>query len=207
MPHEYPVVIPAAGASRRMGRSKPLLPFDGRTGIELVLSACREAGCGPIRVVLGDGADAVRAALPPGGGVEVVINPNHERGQTGSVKCGLRSLDGPAAGFLIFPADHPLVEGADIRRLVEAFELQEPGEGAIPIHGGTRGHPILLGWKHREGVLSLDDEAPLHDYVRPRLGGFARVEMDNAGVVLRMNTEREYQEALEAYRRRRAETG
>jgi len=205
MESSYPVVVPAAGASRRMGRPKPLLDFDGRTGIDLVVSACEEAGCGPVHVVVGAGADPIRAALASRAGVEFVFNPDHEKGQTVSVQCGLRSIRGSASGFLIFPADHPLVTSADIRKLIDAFEGQEPGEGAVPVHAGRRGHPILLGWGHREAILSLDGATPLHDYIRPRLANLAQVDVDNEWVASAMNTPQEYARALEAHRRRKAE--
>lgn len=207
MAHEYPVVVLAAGASRRMGRPKALLEFDGRSAIGLVVSACREAGCGPIHVVLGDGAEALRASVAREEDVEIVINPDHERGQTCSVKAGLRALRGEAAGFLIFPADHPLVEAADILALRAAFEAQDPREGALPVHGGRRGHPVLLAGRHREGILSLPDETPLHDYIRPRLPALAQVEVGNPWVVAAMNTPGEYAMAREAHRRRRERSG
>ena len=197
-----PVVVPAAGASLRMGRPKPLLDFGGRSCIDLVVGACREAGCGPVYVVLGADRDKIRPAIPEGPGIIVLVNEHHERGQTGSVKCGLLAVAESAAGFLIFPVDHPLVESADLRRILEAFDEAAPEAGVFPVFKGRRGHPILLGRGHRAGILALGDGEPLHDYVRPRVDAFTQVEVDNAWVVASMNTEREYLLALEEHRRR-----
>src|SRR5208337_5057041 len=46
-----PAIVPAAGESRRMGRPKPLLPFDGRPLIGRVVSALRLGGASPVLVV------------------------------------------------------------------------------------------------------------------------------------------------------------
>ena len=46
-----PAIVPAAGKSRRMGRPKPLLPFDGQPLIGRVVSALRLGGASPVLVV------------------------------------------------------------------------------------------------------------------------------------------------------------
>src|SRR5580765_813669 len=80
-------VILAAGASTRMGRTKALCDFDGRTCLELVLLACREAGLATPIVVLGCHADEVREGASSASAT-FVTNDRAERGQTSSLKTG-----------------------------------------------------------------------------------------------------------------------
>ena len=74
-------IILAAGASSRMGRPKALCDFDGRTCIELVLDACRQASLAPPIVVLGFQAATIRRRVRFGNAT-VVMNESAERGQT-----------------------------------------------------------------------------------------------------------------------------
>lgn len=198
----------AAGSSRRMGRPKPILDFDGRTCLDLVLEACLGSGSGEVLLVLGAGADRIRSACRLPAEVVQVFNADHQRGQTSSVKAGLRALEelgGDADGFFILPVDLPLVAPADLVRVREVFEDREDGKTiVIPTHEGRRGHPVLLEAAHRQGILELDDVAPLHDYIRARAGEVALVPLENEGIVARMNTEEEYGRVLALFRRRQA---
>src|SRR5256885_2131320 len=96
-----------------MGRSKPLLDFDGRSCLQLALDACKAAGTGRPIVVLGHEADAVRAKIGLDGAT-VVVNADYEKGQTSSLKAGLRRLPTTAEAFLLHPADLPLIEAGDV---------------------------------------------------------------------------------------------
>ena len=49
-------LILAAGESRRMGRTKALLPLEGRTFLEVLVDRFSAAAVGPIIVVLGSAA-------------------------------------------------------------------------------------------------------------------------------------------------------
>jgi CTP:molybdopterin cytidylyltransferase MocA len=186
-----------------MGRPKPLLDFDGRTCLDLVLDALREAGCAPLVAVLGAEADRVRAGCRLGPDVTIVVNPAPERGQTSSVKAGLAAVPRDAAAIFVHPADHPLLEAETVRAIASRFREAAPGWTlAVPVHGGRRGHPLLMAAAHGAGVLKLPDGAPLHDYVRAREAELLLVPVEGAGAVTGMNTEEEYQAALAAYRRR-----
>ena len=63
MPQRLTAIVLAAGASRRMGRCKPLLPINGRPAIEWCLDAVIRAGLDEPIVVTGANRDAVAAAL------------------------------------------------------------------------------------------------------------------------------------------------
>ena len=66
-------VVLAAGASSRMGRSKPTIEIEGRPLVARAVEAARGAGCGGVAVVVGHDAPAVGDAVPEG--VDLVPNP------------------------------------------------------------------------------------------------------------------------------------
>ncbi|WP_051204039.1 nucleotidyltransferase family protein [Streptomyces thermolilacinus] len=88
----------AAGGGRRLGgRPKALLDHRGRPLVEHAVAALRAAGCGPVHVVLGAAAGAVRERADLAGCV-VVENPEWERGMGSSLRAGLASLGSTEGG-------------------------------------------------------------------------------------------------------------
>jgi molybdenum cofactor cytidylyltransferase len=118
------VLILAAGASSRMGRSKPLLELDGKTLLQRAAETALASRCRPVIVVLGSEAAQTRRAL---GGlpVEVVVNAEWKRGLSSSIRAGLAALEvsaEPVRAALIMLCDQPFVTSALIDQLVARYE-------------------------------------------------------------------------------------
>ncbi|MEX2372376.1 MAG: NTP transferase domain-containing protein, partial [Dehalococcoidia bacterium] len=76
-------ILLAAGASTRMGREKPLLPWAGTTLIEHELQVLRDAHIERIAIVLGARAEFVRRHI--GWGMPLVFNPRWASGRATSL--------------------------------------------------------------------------------------------------------------------------
>jgi len=191
-----------------MGRPKPLLDFDGRTCLSLVLSACEAARADDTILVLGYRADEVRASLETAGGgphpgARICVNEQYERGQTASLKTGLEALPPSADGFIVLPVDLPLVTATDLDALIARFEPRPRGRTIfIATHETGRGHPVLFASRHRGPILELGDDEPLHNYIKLREGEVEQVMVDSPGVTMPMNTPEEYRRVLAVYRSR-----
>src|SRR5688500_11092794 len=84
-------VVLAAGGSSRLGRPKQLVVHDGLPLVARAARAALAAGAGPVVVVLGGSAAAVRVALSPLA-VELVVNDAWADGMGTSVAAGVRAL-------------------------------------------------------------------------------------------------------------------
>ncbi|MFE5311009.1 NTP transferase domain-containing protein [Isoptericola sp. NPDC056605] len=120
-------VLLAAGAGTRLGRGpKALLPHRGRPLVEHVTAALLAGGCDAVVVVLGAGAERVRAAASlDGPGVRVVLNPGWATGMASSLRAGvaaaLEPRDGvPPARLVVAHVDQPGVTSDDVARLLAA---------------------------------------------------------------------------------------
>ncbi|WP_433791398.1 nucleotidyltransferase family protein [Actinoplanes sp. CA-252034] len=156
-------LVLAAGAGRRYGMPKALVPYDGRLLVQRAADTLREAGCDMITVVLGAAADEVRAAAPdlPA----TVVNMDWPTGMGSSLRSGLAALSGSGAtAAVVLLVDMPGVSAEAVRRIVA-----HAGPGALVMggYGERRGHPVLLGRDHWAGVsASATGDRGARDYLR-----------------------------------------
>jgi molybdopterin-guanine dinucleotide biosynthesis protein A len=149
---QYAGMVLSGGDSRRMGNSKPLLPFGPEPMLQRVVRLLGEA-VQPVIVVAAPGLElpALRR--------EVILV--HDR------RPGLGPLEGLASGLLALPADCtaayvtscdvPLLRPAFVRRMIE---LHAGHEIAVPSSGGLR-HPLAAVYSrsvlpHAERLLAED---------------------------------------------------
>ncbi|MGW2587928.1 nucleotidyltransferase family protein [Streptomyces virginiae] len=172
--HSDPPVIPgspviaglllAAGGGRRLGgRPKALLPYRGRPLVENAVRVLREAGCGPVHVVLGASAAEVRERADLTGCV-VVDNPDWARGMGSSLRVGLTSLAGTGAGAaLVSLVDQPGIGPTAVARVLAAY--RSPTSLVAAAYDGERGHPVLFGadrWADIAATATGDQGARVH---------------------------------------------
>lgn len=108
-------VLLAAGASRRLGRPKQLLVWQGEPLVRRAARAALEAGVDELIVVVGAHREAVTAALD-GLDLRVVENDRWAEGIGGSIAAGVRAASGSAVLLLV--ADQPGVDAALLAELV-----------------------------------------------------------------------------------------
>jgi len=135
-------IVLAGGAASRMGLPKLLLSWKGETLIHRVSRIALEGGMAPVIVVTGAGADKVNAAIKDLS-VTAVINPNWEKGQSTSVRVGIKALPKEVNAVIFLLGDQPFVSPLLIRELIKSYSLSHPAILA-PFVGGKRGNPVLF---------------------------------------------------------------
>ena len=107
----------AAGAGRRFGGPKALVPHRGSLFVESAAETLRLAGCDPVVVVLGAAAERVRARASLGAAL-VLDNPDWATGMGSSLRVGLTAVAATAAtAVVVLPVDTPGVTADAVRRL------------------------------------------------------------------------------------------
>lgn len=188
-------VVPACGQSRRMGRPKLTLPLGDRAVIEHVVSALRGGGVQPVLVVVGPHVPEV-AALARAAGAEVLELPDPTADMRATVEAGLRWLEDRFAPsdddvWLLAPADHPVLSAAVVRQLLHAGSAG--ASLAVPVHGGRRGHPTLIRWRHVAGIRALPEGAGINVYLRAQGNEMQEVPVADAGVLADLDTPEDYE--------------
>lgn len=141
-------LVLAAGAGRRMGGPKALLPRPGgQTAVQETVWRVRTGGCDPVAVVVGAAADEVTQVVADT--AFVVSAPDWASGMGASLRAGLAwaaTLPTSVDAVLITLVDLPDVD-TDVYARLRA-SAAGPGTMARATYGGDVGHPVVLGRDH-----------------------------------------------------------
>ncbi|MEE8186919.1 MAG: nucleotidyltransferase family protein [Nitrososphaerales archaeon] len=136
-----PIIVLAAGESRRFGRNKLLAGYGSDTIVSKVVKTCHASQADEVVVVLGHDAEAIRSVIDES--CKVVINENYHLGQSSSVKVGLNSCSKYSEAVLFHPADVALISPTDINVVLDSYQ-SSAGSIVIASYQGKPGHPILF---------------------------------------------------------------
>lgn len=134
-------IILAAGSSSRFGGIKQLLPWRDKNLLNTIIETALLAGLDPVIVVLGANADVIQASIDAPG-VQVVINQDWEKGQSTSLKTGLKAIKEPVAGAVFLLCDQPQISVNLISSVVE--EGLRTGKVVVPIINDRRANPVYF---------------------------------------------------------------
>ncbi|MBC7142957.1 MAG: nucleotidyltransferase family protein [Rhodobacteraceae bacterium] len=151
------ILIPAAGASRRMRGSDKLLEEVGGEPVLRHIAALAVGTGARVIVTLPASGPLVpaRRAVLMGLGLRVVPVPDAHEGMAASLRAGAREI-GQAEGLMILLPDMPGIDGRDLARLIAAFE-EDP---TCPLRattedGAEAGHPVILPRRLMQGMAVL----------------------------------------------------
>ncbi|MDR6507856.1 nicotine blue oxidoreductase [Arthrobacter oryzae] len=138
-------VLLAAGAGTRLGLGpKALLPFRGRTLVEVLAGVLLDGGCRDVVVVLGAEAAKVRETTKLT--LHTVIdNPDWQSGMGSSFRRGIAAA-AAEDHVLMALVDQPGLTPETVARVLAAHRPGRVTAAAYRGPGGTlrRGHPLLL---------------------------------------------------------------
>jgi molybdenum cofactor cytidylyltransferase len=188
-------IILAAGESKRMGRQKLLLPFQGKTIIEKTVENALNSRIDHVLIVLGSHSaeifDQVRH-LP----VRFSFNKDFRDGMLSSVKCGVKALPENCQAVLIFPGDQPMIEAEVINKVIEAY--RSTGYGiVIPSFENKKGHPVLIDHKYLKEIEDIKNTEGLRSLAIQFNQDVLIVETDCKGILKDIDTPEEYLQAIE----------
>jgi len=174
----------AAGAARRMGRCKQLLPLQGRPLLQHALDHLLASRVDSVVLVLGCEGERVlqSLSLPSGDRVRLVHNPDWRTGMASSLACGLLAAP-EAEAVLVALGDLPAIPPAVVDRLIE--EAARGGCTVVaPVFEGRRGHPVLFLRTHFDQLRALEGDSGGAGILRAHPGQVRLVPVDSPGILL-----------------------
>lgn len=196
-------VIPAGGRSQRMGRPKLALPLGDRSVLEHVIAALRQGGAQEVLVVVGPHVAELQA-LAERAGASTCELPHETADMRATVEAGLQSLEeryhpAPDDDWLLVPADHPALDPAVPRQLLQIRRTQPEWEIIVPTFEGRRGHPVLLRWRQVHGIREHPRGQGINTYLREQRSTTLEVSVSSPGILFDLDTPEDYERLLRTW--------
>jgi molybdenum cofactor cytidylyltransferase len=187
-------VVLAAGASRRMGRTKQLLPLGASTLLGTVLATALGSRLDEVVLVLGADADLIAAAVDTAA-VRIVVAADHAEGMGASLRTGVAALGAEIERVAVLLGDQPkvtpeLVDGVLDRHL-------ESGLPAAAVSaGGVLQPPVVVDRRLWPRLLAARGDSGLRGVLRADPGMVATLSVE--GVTVDVDTPDDYRRVLTA---------
>jgi molybdenum cofactor cytidylyltransferase len=179
-------IVLAAGASRRMGKSKALLTSgpEGETFAARTIRILASGGANPVFVVGRPGDHPLRTLVGAAGApAEFLENPSPERGQLSSLLVGIDAAESRRAdGVLVMPVDIPMVRPETIGSSIAAFLASGPPILRVT-HEGRHGHPVIFAARVFAELRQADAAVGAKEVLRAYGDQVLNLEVDDPGVL------------------------
>lgn len=188
-------IIPAAGLSRRMGQPKLLLPLCGKTVIARLLETLDHPGIACRAVVLRGDDEELRREVANAGAW--AIQPEEDPPEMReSVEIALAAIaqrfsPRPQDGWLLVPADHPVLSKAVIDRLIATWQTAS-SEILVPSWKGRRGHPTIFTWGLAKEVPKIPADQGLNRLVRSSETTCQELAIEDPAIFTDLDTPADY---------------
>ena len=166
-----PIVILAAGGSRRLKQPKQLIPYRGATLLRHAAGTAIESGVGPVIVVLGAAAGPCADELS-GLDVEILDHSGWGEGLGSTIRVGVRAArtrHPDLRAVLLMTCDQPGVDG-DMLRTIAAAWRKSGARIVASGYAGTAGIPAVFAASEFTALESLIGDRGAQALVRSGAG-------------------------------------
>lgn len=189
-------IILAAGASRRMGRTKALLPWGEVPLLEHLAQVVHQAGIDKVVAVGGAHYDKL-LPVARAAGIGACENPLWETGMGSSLATGLKWILDHAPGteaVVVLLADQPLVSARYLKEMLREYQ-KHPGFVIATAYKASPGVPVLFPRAFWEPLFDLQGGQGAKAYLQS-IPEQCRI-LDGGDAVLDIDTPDAYTRALE----------
>tara|TARA_B110000263_G_C15271206_1_gene493587 strand:+ start:201 stop:809 length:609 start_codon:yes stop_codon:yes gene_type:complete len=191
-------VLTCAGLSTRMNQNKAFVNWNGLPLIEQQISLLINSGIYHLVVVIGFESERYNFIKDKYPSVTLIKNKNYESGRSSSIKSGLSVLNTSVDNLLILGVDQPRTQ-----KIVQAVIKEHISSESLisyPVYHNRGGHPIIFNKATFKDINDIDEESNGLRYVTQKYNEFInKIDLDEEIVLLDLNTESNYLEALDYF--------
>ena len=188
-------IIMASGKSERMGTNKLLLEYRGMTFIENTLEKVLKENFYEFAIVVSDKKvkrkvqDYIKNLETDEKKIYIVDNKKSEKGQSESIKIGLKTL-GKCDGYMFFSCDQPFLTSDTIKKILKNFN---PERITIPEYNGKSSLPVIFGENFKEELLKLEGDTGGKTVISNHPDKIRTVEIENSDEGKDIDTKEDYE--------------
>jgi molybdenum cofactor cytidylyltransferase len=184
-------IILAAGASKRMGQPKMLLPWGKTTVLGHIIDVLNSAEIAEIIVVTGGASNQVESSIMDH---QVRIAHNNQYANSEmltSIQCGLALQPPRAEATLVCLGDQPQVQEGTVRSLCDAYRA-ENSSLIVPSFQKRRGHPWLVARPLWGELLEMGPGASPRDFLNKHAEQIQYVNVYTPSILADLDTPQDY---------------
>ena len=187
-------IIMASGKSKRMGTNKLLLEYRGVTFIENTLKKVLNENFYELAIITCDKEvkkkcqNYIKKLEKNKKNIYLVDNKKSEKGQSESIKMGLKTL-GKCDGYMFFSCDQPFLTSDTIKKILQNFKTKGI---TIPEYNGKRSLPVIFGENFKEELLKLEGDTGGKTVISNHQDKIKIVEIENSDEGKDIDTKEDY---------------
>ncbi|MBS1682106.1 MAG: nucleotidyltransferase family protein [Bacteroidetes bacterium] len=188
-------VILAAGSSSRMGQSKQLLKINEKSLVKKTVEEVIKSGVDRTFIVLGSDNQAIQKELEAVR-LEVVFNPEWNKGIGSSIKCGLaEAMKSPELNAVIFSVcDQPLLRAFHVKKLIYEY-TNSRNQIVASRYAGSDGVPALFDRSMFTKLMRIADQAGAKKIIEQNSTLVKSIDFPDG--LIDLDTPKDYQQFLE----------
>lgn len=185
--------ILAAGFSRRLGRPKQLLEYQGNPLLQWAIDAALAVDFGEVLLILGESAPDILKQIDLGR-ARAVVNERAIAGQSSSIVKAVAAADPIRTGTLLMLGDQPDLTADDLREVLRGFDGESDSIAMASWQGDARS-PVVFGRAYDRELMELTGDTGARPLVKAHWDHVHLVSFDRP-VPIDIDTEEDYQELL-----------
>ncbi len=178
MPSRLSILIPAAGASERLGQPKQLVQYQGVSLLQRAVDTAKSLTPEELIVITGAHENAVRQTIKDPS-VNWVHNPYWQDGMGSSIALGAAAVNRQSDGLLILLCDQWRVQASDLQVLMETWQ-SDPSRIVTAKAGGQTMPPVIFPSSLFERIERLTGDNGARRVIKEHPELVTPVLMDNA---------------------------
>jgi len=187
----------ASGASRRLGKPKQLLPWQGSVLINKIIDNIRKSAIDELVIVLGYKHKGISNVLDKSN--QILINENWELGKSESIKMGLHEIALRSDAVVFFTSDQPFLSAELFDQII--IKASITGADIVTTRSGDiTSIPTLFKNSTFKSLLDLQDEDGGKKVINMQKYETDFVYWDDQRILIDIDTECDYKKALKADR-------
>ncbi|RKD32984.1 molybdenum cofactor cytidylyltransferase [Thermohalobacter berrensis] len=155
-------IIMASGFSRRMSKDKLLLKIKGVPIIERVIKTAVKSKIDEIILIYRK--NEIKK-IGQKYGIKTIYNEGAKKGQSQSIKLGVKYSNPNTKGFVFIVGDQPFLSYKTVNRLIDVF-LQGKHLIVVPMYREKRGNPVIFSSKLNDKLLNIYGDKGGRDIIK-----------------------------------------